>query len=428
MKSIKNRALLAIATLALPLFWACNKPNPNPNPNPNPGPDTTKVEPEPNPNPDPEPNPDPDPDPDPQPGTGEHAPDGFLANAKDMPLISGKKAMDAYTADEIKEYEATLGLREMTAESAAEIVFAPKAGAQTNISKVIYDRDGTASVPGAFIKCVVSNMTYEAVNGQEFNTYMKANGFYFITEKAYADILIATYVNPTLGIRIDIDNKTADASGKTIQMSLDFNESLIVEDEPEPEQSNREAFYMPFFDYWNTPVKETNPVMEKEKARGFEVKYVPAGEDKYGPYSSKIQADVPFDAAYASTGTKGGITGFYYDDLYWKDRPDAEVISQIEVFFNMPFEKAKRVGNDPELKKFLEDNGFAYQGYSKQNVGGVPVDLYTYTNATAKLDFLFAVMYGMPMASFTPSQEAATQAGLARSLQQSARVRLQMKR
>lgn len=306
---------------------------------------------------------------------------------KDFPLLLKNTKIEEYKVDEIKAHETKLGVRTLntTKSTATKLIFTNSEG-KTNFQEVTYNL--VAGSYGGDIKVMSQSLNFEMARTEDFKQYMKNNGFEFEKEQTMQGIQFIKYINKTLAVRCEIN----DAMGKSNQLGMFFVYAPDLldpnEDDPETEKI-REALYLPIFS-WGAELSEKSPLLEQEKARKFTAKFKPAGEDQYGPIPASIESEPPFDKDYSfSLGTKPGLIGFIYkyDKYNNTDKYSSSQVSHVQLIFNKVWIKEQRPGNHPELKNFLEKNGFEYKGSQKAAYGDALN--HEYYNATKKVYAVF---------------------------------------
>lgn len=327
-------------------------------------------------------------------GAGEYK---FHANVKDLPLLMKGKYVKDYTEKEIKAYEEKLGrlYSDKLSKTDQQLTFLADASIQTNFQKVVYDRkdgqnsDGTPR-SAQILATSLSIPSVTLLKTPDAEKYLREQGFEFEKEIAFGGTSALIYNAKSLGFKLTVAN----VDDKSTMWVFD-KYALVGGEDPNP-QEGRKAYYLPFY-LWDAPIAEGSPIMEKEKARGFEVKFTAAEEetaDNPLPRPAEITARVPFDRDYASSDPKKlGMVSFTYSiDKYAKD-PSKNV--KVDMLLNyMGASKELQKKGKLEFCEFIQGEGFQLES------GTTADDLMIFYNAKDKVQVQVSSMFNSVMVEF----------------------------
>lgn len=307
----------------------------------------------------------------------------FEANAKDFPLLLPNKYPKDLTFEEIKAYEAKLGLRTDIKESGRVISFMTTSenASKLNLHVVEYDcRDMYNGKPdnGAIMATSLSIANVDMLAQSKVANYIKEQGFVFQKIQEVQSIKVHSYFNEKLGYYLHIANSTKGTGTK-----FTFTKSSIVVDEPTPDPNEkRKPFYLPILEAFGMPNTADSPLIAAEQARGFTASFKPASTESGVNLPAQIVADPPFDLDYSeSAKRKAGVRDLIYSRLSGQDEA---IISEVNVNMNTAWNKTRKI-DDPELKAFLVGNGFEYKGPKTLVITGIGIKQELFYNASKKV-------------------------------------------
>lgn len=319
-------------------------------------------------------------------------------DVKDFPLLLSTKAIKDYTREEIDAHEAkfdrTYSDKLSKVGEKFEYISLPS-NPKTNFQQVTYNRVDKKGSNGKVIPANISCLsltikTVEQIRDPKLTEYIAAQGFVFEDEINAGGITARAYVNDQNGFRLFLSSVDNNA---TLWLFSQVKQPGGDPGTGGETPKKREAFYLPLF-MWNEPITPDSPIIKAEEKRGFTATFKEKDpETETFPRPNRIDANPPYDEEYGARNMKAGILGFTYEKAR-KSEPD--VCGRISMFFNAAYDKQKRDCKDPELKKFLEDNGFEY----KRDYTLYGADCVDYYNADKKVYLMLMTMRGLTSGEF----------------------------
>lgn len=262
----------------------------------------------------------------------------FHPTLKDFPFL-GKKLGEEGIVDAIKKYENSLGLRTLTAQSNEILEYTANDKSKTNFASVRYQLKDIQE-PGKKLQTANIFVTSLSLNGNDFTkeevqTWLKLNGatnikklddgiYSFDTEKYLCMMLYVA------------DLGTA---------------NILFNPKPETKPINKEwRLMMPILDFGGKFDKGSKIYTEEEKRGNSCILH----QDEWG---NSLEARLPYDAA----NPKSGVSAIWYYEPYGGEK---NVLDEVILTFDLEF---KGNGESPEVKSFLEENGFKFTGTNDKN-------------------------------------------------------------
>ena len=335
---------------------------------------------------------------------GSVATGNFNKSLKDFPF-SNKKAKET-SLDEIRKYEAALGLRQEKAQSDPKRAnFITKDKQKGNFDLVAYYPQGYTS-NGETYKPGILALSYALTidmleSNPDVAEWFVRNGF---SKPKKSDISDKTFTSENNYYTLLIME-----GGQGIAFSFSAKEEAPT---PEPEEDTSIFPTYNFGEKFNpadvpTPGTPAGSIYTSEIAKGENVTYNAPGKDDKGniDYSSanlQVLMKDPFKDKTAA------INGYYYYPSYEATEATMHVYDNGALAINHA--KKFKTGIDKELKAALEKGGYQYTGTEKSDSGD---EYWFYYNAEHKVS-LHVVKYNslsLLIASFWPGDEYKPQAG-----------------
>ena len=335
---------------------------------------------------------------------GSVATGNFNKSLKDFPFAS-KKAKET-SLDEIRKYEAALGLRQEKAQSDPKRAnFITKDKQKGNFDLVAYYPQGYTS-NGETYKPGILALSYALTidmleSNPDVAEWFVRNGF---SKPKKSDISDKTFTSENNYYTLLIME-----GGQGIAFSFSAKEEAPT---PEPEEDTSIFPTYNFGEKFNpadvpTPGTPAGSIYTSEIAKGENVTYNAPGKDDKGniDYSSanlQVLMKDPFKDKTAA------INGYYYYPSYEATEATMHVYDNGGLAINHA--KKFKTGIDKELKAALEKGGYQYTGTEKSDSGD---EYWFYYNAKHKVS-LHVVKYNslsLLIASFWPGDEYKPQAG-----------------
>lgn len=335
---------------------------------------------------------------------GSVATGNFDKSLKDFPFAS-KKAKET-SLDEIRKYEAALGLRQEKAQSDPKRAnFITKDKQKGNFDLVAYYPQGYTS-NGETYKPGILALSYALTidmleSNPDVAEWFVRNGF---SKPKKSDISDKTFTSENNYYTLLIME-----GGQGIAFSFSAKEEAPT---PEPEEDTSIFPTYNFGEKFNpadvpTPGTPAGSIYTSEIAKGENVTYNAPGKDDKGniDYSSanlQVLMKDPFKDKTAA------INGYYYYPSYEATEATMHVYDNGGLAINHA--KKFKTGIDKELKAALEKGGYQYTGTEKSDSGD---EYWFYYNAKHKVS-LHVVKYNslsLLVASFWPGDEYKPQAG-----------------
>lgn len=335
---------------------------------------------------------------------GSVATGNFNKSLKDFPFAS-KKAKET-SLDEIRKYEAALGLRQEKAQSDPKRAnFITKDKQKGNFDLVAYYPQGYTS-NGETYKPGILALSYALTidmleSNPDVAEWFVRNGF---SKPKKSDISDKTFTSEN-----DYYTLLIMEGGQGIAFSFSAKEEAPT---PEPEEDTSIFPTYNFGEKFNpadvpTPGTPAGSIYTSEIAKGENVTYNAPGKDDKGniDYSSanlQVLMKDPFKDKTAA------INGYYYYPSYEATEATMHVYDNGGLAINHA--KKFKTGIDKELKAALEKGGYQYTGTEKSDSGD---EYWFYYNAKHKVS-LHVVKYNslsLLIASFWPGDEYKPQAG-----------------
>ena len=335
---------------------------------------------------------------------GSVATGNFNKSLKDFPFAT-KKAKET-SLDEIRKYEAALGLRQEKAQSDPKRAnFITKDKQKGNFDLVAYYPQGYTS-NGETYKPGILALSYALTidmleSNPDVAEWFVRNGF---SKPKKSDISDKTFTSEN-----DYYTLLIMEGGQGIAFSFSAKEEAPT---PEPEEDTSIFPTYNFGEKFNpadVPTKGTpaGSIYTSEIAKGENVTYNAPGKDDKGniDYSSanlQVLMKDPFKDKTAA------INGYYYYPSYEATEATMHVYDNGGLAINHA--KKFKTGIDTELKAALEKGGYQYTGTEKSDSGD---EYWFYYNAEHKVS-LHVVKYNslsLLIASFWPGDEYKPQAG-----------------
>lgn len=335
---------------------------------------------------------------------GSVATGNFNKSLKDFPFAS-KKAKET-SLDEIRKYEAALGLRQEKAQSDPKRAnFITKDKQKGNFDLVAYYPQGYTS-NGETYKPGILALSYALTidmleSNPDVAEWFVRNGF---SKPKKSDISDKTFTSENNYYTLLIME-----GGQGIAFSFSAKEEAPT---PEPEEDTSIFPTYNFGEKFNpadvpTPGTPAGSIYTSEIAKGENVTYNAPGKDDKGniDYSSanlQVLMKDPFKDKTAA------INGYYYYPSYEATEATMHVYDNGALAINHA--KKFKTGIDKELKAALEKGGYQYTGTEKSDSGD---EYWFYYNAKHKVS-LHVVKYNslsLLIASFWPGDEYKPQAG-----------------
>lgn len=335
---------------------------------------------------------------------GSVATGNFNKSLKDFPFAS-KKAEET-SLDEIRKYEAALGLRQEKAQSDPKRAnFITKDKQKGNFDLVAYYPQGYTS-NGETYKPGILALSYALTidmleSNPDVAEWFVRNGF---SKPKKSDISDKTFTSEN-----DYYTLLIMEGGQGIAFSFSAKEEAPT---PEPEEDTSIFPTYNFGEKFNpadvpTPGTPAGSIYTSEIAKGENVTYNAPGKDDKGniDYSSanlQVLMKDPFKDKTAA------INGYYYYPSYEATEATMHVYDNGGLAINHA--KKFKTGIDKELKAALEKGGYQYTGTEKSDSGD---EYWFYYNAKHKVS-LHVVKYNslsLLIASFWPGDEYKPQAG-----------------
>ena len=335
---------------------------------------------------------------------GSVATGNFNKSLKDFPFAS-KKAKET-SLDEIRKYEAALGLRQEKAQSDPKRAnFITKDKQKGNFDLVAYYPQGYTS-NGETYKPGILALSYALTidmleSNPDVAEWFVRNGF---SKPKKSDISDKTFTSEN-----DYYTLLIMEGGQGIAFSFSAKEEAPT---PEPEEDTSIFPTYNFGEKFNpadvpTPGTPAGSIYTSEIAKGENVTYNAPGKDDKGniDYSSanlQVLMKDPFKDKTAA------INGYYYYPSYEATEATMHVYDNGALAINHA--KKFKTGIDKELKAALEKGGYQYTGTEKSDSGD---EYWFYYNAKHKVS-LHVVKYNslsLLIASFWPGDEYKPQAG-----------------
>ncbi len=335
---------------------------------------------------------------------GSVATGNFNKNLKDFPFAN-KKAKET-SLDEIRKYEAALGLRQEKAQSDPKRAnFITKDKQKGNFDLVAYYPQGYTS-NGETYKPGILALSYALTidmleSNPDVAEWFVRNGF---SKPKKSDISDKTFTSENNYYTLLIME-----GGQGIAFSFSAKEEAPT---PEPEEDTSIFPTYNFGEKFNpadvpTPGTPAGSIYTSEIAKGENVTYNAPGKDDKGniDYSSanlQVLMKDPFKDKTAA------INGYYYYPSYEATEATMHVYDNGGLAINHA--KKFKTGIDKELKAALEKGGYQYTGTEKSDSGD---EYWFYYNAKHKVS-LHVVKYNslsLLIASFWPGDEYKPQAG-----------------
>lgn len=335
---------------------------------------------------------------------GSVATGNFNKSLKDFPFAS-KKAKET-SLDEIRKYEAALGLRQEKAQSDPKRAnFITKDKQKGNFDLVAYYPQGYTS-NGETYKPGILALSYALTidmleSNPDVAEWFVRNGF---SKPKKSDISDKTFTSENNYYTLLIME-----GGQGIAFSFSAKEEAPT---PEPEEDTSIFPTYNFGEKFNpadvpTPGTPAGSIYTSEIAKGENVTYNAPGKDDKGniDYSSanlQVLMKDPFKDKTAA------INGYYYYPSYEATEATMHVYDNGGLAINHA--KKFKTGIDKELKAALEKGGYQYTGTEKSDSGD---EYWFYYNAKHKVS-LHVVKYNslsLLVASFWPGDEYKPQAG-----------------
>ncbi len=335
---------------------------------------------------------------------GSVATGNFDKSLKDFPFAS-KKAKET-SLDEIRKYEAALGLRQEKAQSDPKRAnFITKDKQKGNFDLVAYYPQGYTS------------------NGETYKPGILALSYALTIDMLESNPDVAEWF-----VRNGFSKpKKSDISDKTFTSENDYYTLLIMEggqgiafsfsakeEAPTPDPAEDTSIFPTYnfgekFNPADVPTKGTpaGSIYTSEIAKGENVSYNAPGKDDKGniDYSSANLQILMKDPIKDKTAA---INGYYYYPSYEATEATMHVYDNGALAINHA--KKFKTGIDKELKAALEKGGYQYTGTEKSDSGD---EYWFYYNAKHKVS-LHVVKYNslsLLIASFWPGDEYKPQAG-----------------
>ncbi len=335
---------------------------------------------------------------------GSVATGNFDKSLKDFPFAS-KKAKET-SLDEIRKYEAALGLRQEKAQSDPKRAnFITKDKQKGNFDLVAYYPQGYTS-NGETYKPGILALSYALTidmleSNPDVAEWFVRNGF---SKPKKSDISDKTFTSENNYYTLLIME-----GGQGIAFSFSAKEEAPT---PEPEEDTSIFPTYNFGEKFNpadvpTPGTPAGSIYTSEIAKGENVTYNAPGKDDKGniDYSSanlQVLMKDPFKDKTAA------INGYYYYPSYEATEATMHVYDNGGLAINHA--KKFKTGIDKELKAALEKGGYQYTGTEKSDSGD---EYWFYYNAEHKVS-LHVVKYNslsLLIASFWPGDDYKPQAG-----------------
>ena len=335
---------------------------------------------------------------------GSVATGNFNKSLKDFPFAN-KKAKET-SLDEIRKYEAALGLRQEKAQSDPKRAnFITKDKQKGNFDLVAYYPQGYTS-NGETYKPGILALSYALTidmleSNPDVAEWFVRNGF---SKPKKSDISDKTFTSEN-----DYYTLLIMEGGQGIAFSFSAKEEAPT---PEPEEDTSIFPTYNFGEKFNpadvpTPGTPAGSIYTSEIAKGENVTYNAPGKDDKGniDYSSanlQVLMKDPFKDKTAA------INGYYYYPSYEATEATMHVYDNGGLAINHA--KKFKTGIDKELKAALEKGGYQYTGTEKSDSGD---EYWFYYNAKHKVS-LHVVKYNslsLLIASFWPGDEYKPQAG-----------------
>ena len=335
---------------------------------------------------------------------GSVATGNFNKSLKDFPFAT-KKAKET-SLDEIRKYEAALGLRQEKAQSDPKRAnFITKDKQKGNFDLVAYYPQGYTS-NGETYKPGILALSYALTidmleSNPDVAEWFVRNGF---SKPKKSDISDKTFTSEN-----DYYTLLIMEGGQGIAFSFSAKEEAPT---PEPEEDTSIFPTYNFGEKFNpadVPTKGTpaGSIYTSEIAKGENVSYNAPGKDDKGniDYSSANLQILMKDPIKDKTAA---INGYYYYPSYEATEATMHVYDNGALAINHA--KKFKTGIDKELKAALEKGGYQYTGTEKSDSGD---EYWFYYNAKHKVS-LHVVKYNslsLLIASFWPGDEYKPQAG-----------------
>lgn len=335
---------------------------------------------------------------------GSVATGNFDKSLKDFPFAS-KKAKET-SLDEIRKYEAALGLRQEKAQSDTKRAnFITKDKQKGNFDLVAYYPQGYTSNGDTYKPGILALSYALTIDMLESNPdvaeWFVRNGF---SKPKKSDISDKTFTSENNYYTLLIME-----GGQGIAFSFSAKEEAPT---PEPEEDTSIFPTYNFGEKFNpadVPTKGTpaGSIYTSEIAKGENVSYNAPGKDDKGniDYSSANLQILMKDPIKDKTAA---INGYYYYPSYEATEATMHVYDNGALAINHA--KKFKTGIDKELKAALEKGGYQYTGTEKSDSGD---EYWFYYNAEHKVS-LHVVKYNslsLLIASFWPGDEYKPQAG-----------------
>lgn len=335
---------------------------------------------------------------------GSVATGNFDKSLKDFPFAS-KKAKET-SLDEIRKYEAALGLRQEKAQSDPKRAnFITKDKQKGNFDLVAYYPQGYTS-NGETYKPGILALSYALTidmleSNPDVAEWFVRNGF---SKPKKSDISDKTFTSEN-----DYYTLLIMEGGQGIAFSFSAKEEAPT---PEPEEDTSIFPTYNFGEKFNpadvpTPGTPAGSIYTSEIAKGENVTYNAPGKDDKGniDYSSanlQVLMKDPFKDKTAA------INGYYYYPSYEATEATMHVYDNGGLAINHA--KQFKTGIDKELKAALEKGGYQYTGTEKSDSG---TEYWFYYNAKHKVSLHVFKYSGSSflLASFWPGNDYKPQAG-----------------
>lgn len=335
---------------------------------------------------------------------GSVATGNFDKSLKDFPFAS-KKAKET-SLDEIRKYEAALGLRQEKAQSDPKRAnFITKDKQKGNFDLVAYYPQGYTSNGDTYKPGILALSYALTIDMLESNPdvaeWFVRNGF---SKPKKSDISNKTFTSEN-----DYYTLLIMEGGQGIAFSFSAKEEAPT---PNPAEDTSIFPSYNFGEKFNpadvpTPGTPAGSIYTSEIAKGEDVTYNAPGKDDKGniDYSSanlQVLMKDPFKDKTAA------INGYYYYPSYEATEATMHVYDNGGLAINHA--KQFRTGIDKELKAALEKGGYQYTGTEKSNSG---TEYWFYYNAKHKVSLHVFKYSGSSflLASFWPGEEYKPQAG-----------------
>lgn len=335
---------------------------------------------------------------------GSVATGNFNKSLKDFPFAS-KKAKET-SLDEIRKYEAALGLRQEKAQSDPKRAnFITKDKQKGNFDLVAYYPQGYTSNGDTYKPGILALSYALTIDMLESNPdvaeWFVRNGF---SKPKKSDISDKTFTSEN-----DYYTLLIMEGGKGIAFSFSAKEEAPT---PNPAEDTSIFPSYNFGEKFNpadvpTPGTPAGSIYTSEMAKGENVAYKAPGKDDKGniDYSSANLQILMKDPIKDKTAA---INGYYYYPSYEATEATMHVYDNGALAINHA--KKFKTGIDKELKAALEKGGYQYTGTEKNDSGD---EYWFYYNAKHKVS-LHVVKYNslsLLIASFWPGDEYKPKAG-----------------